>query len=190
MLPPIGIKAALLRKPAPSEYAKKTWVEEQNKAYPMLCMRPVRCRGLPISLLHPIFATYLSLSKKTLPGTPKAKVLLHVARELCNTMGDHFESEDARRGAFLGATEPLFSEWITSKEHMSQRIARPTRTDSIISENGTTMALIEITNHKTGGEVYLRACRGYEITTEELVDQNPNFLKCGAPAFLLCLNGE
>lgn len=180
MLPPIGIKDALLSKPPPSEYAKKTWVEEQARTFPMLCMRPARCRALPILLLHPIFARYRSLSKKTLPNTAEAKVSLRVARELCNTMVDHFESEDDRRRAFFRATKPLFSLWTTTF----------TRTGMAILTNETTIALIEIRNHKSGGEMYLQVCRGYEIRTEELVDENPTFLKRCAPAFLLCLNGE
>lgn len=190
MLPPIGIKNALLSKPPPSEYAKKTWVEGQAKTFPMLCMRPARCRGLPILLLHPIFARYRWLSKKTLPNTAEAKVSLRVAGELCNTMVDHFESEDDRRRAFFRATKPLFSLWTTTKEHKSQGVGMFTRTDMAILTNETTIALIEIKNHKSGGEVYLQACRRYEIRTEELVDENPTFLERGAPAFLLCLNGE
>ena len=153
-------------------------------------MRPVTCRGLPISLLDPVFATYLSLSKKTLPATPGANAALYAASQLCNTMGNHFDSEGARRRSFLEATEVLFSQWTTMKGSVSQGAVTYTRTDTTISVDGTTMALIEMKNGKTGGEVYMQACRGYEITTEELVEKNPTFLKQGAPTFLLCLNGE
>jgi len=153
-------------------------------------MRPVTCRGLPISLLDPVFATYLSLSKKTLPDTPGAHAALHAARQLCDTMGNHFDSERARRHSFLEATRSLFSQWTTVKESMSQGVAAYTRTDTAISVDGTSMVLIEMKNGKTGGEVYMQACRGYEITTEELVEKNPMFLEQGAPTFLLCLNGE
>ena len=153
-------------------------------------MRPVTCRGLPIFLLHPVFATYLSLSKKSLPATTEANHALHVARALCNTMANYFNTEDARRRAFLQATKPLFSQWITNEESISQVVAAYTRTNTTISVNGTTIVLIEMKNGKTNGEVYMQACRGYEITTEELEEKNPHFLKHGAPAFILCLNGE
>ena len=153
-------------------------------------MRPVLCRGLPIFLLHPVFTTYLSLSKKALPAIIEARKALHVARALCNSMGDDFDDEDARRHAFLQATKPLFSQWITNKEAMSRGVAAYTRTDTTISVNGTTMALTELKNGKTGGEVYMQACRRYEITTEELAEKNPKFLERGAPTFILCLNGE
>ncbi len=73
---------------------------------------------------------------------------------------------------------------------MSQGVTSYTRTETAISVGGTTMVLIEIKNGKIGGEVYMQACRGYEITTEELVEKNPTFLAQGAPTFLLCLSGE
>ena len=148
------------------------------------------CRGLPISLLDSVFATYLSVSKQTLPSTPEADVALSTARRLCKTMGNHFNSEPARRGSFLEATEDLFSQWATIKETMSQEATAYTRTEMTISVDGIAMVLIEIKNGKAGGEVYMQACRRYEISTEELVKKNPTFLEQGAPTFLLCLNGE
>ena len=66
----IGLKDTLLSKPSPSDYAK-TWVDCQEKTHPILCIRPVACCGLPIFLLHPVFATYLSLSKKPLISPPR-----------------------------------------------------------------------------------------------------------------------
>ena len=153
-------------------------------------MRPVMCRGLPISLLDSVFATYLSISKKTLPSTPEAAAALCTARQLCKTMGNHFDSEPARRSSFLKAIEALFSQWATIKGSMSQGVTTYTRTDMSISVDGIAMVLMEIKNGKIDGEVYMQACRGYEISTEELVKKNPTFLEQGAPAFLLCLNGE
>ncbi|PVF94209.1 hypothetical protein CPB86DRAFT_800666 [Serendipita vermifera] len=88
------IKDVLLRKPLPSDYAAaKNWAYLQTFPNPMLCMRPVECRGLPIFLLHPIFPKYLSLSKKALPATPQAREALQAARKLCNTMGNYFAKE-------------------------------------------------------------------------------------------------
>jgi hypothetical protein len=98
----LDIKDILLRKPPPSDYAKvKNWAVLQKLPSPMLCMRPVKCRGPPIFLLHRVFAKYLSLSKEALPATPEARIALHVARALCNTMGNYFDDQNARRDAFL-----------------------------------------------------------------------------------------
>ena len=73
---------------------------------------------------------------------------------------------------------------------MSPRVLAYTQNDMTISVNGTIMLLIEMINGKTGGEVYMQACRGYKIATEALVEKNTNLLACGAPTFLLCLNSE
>jgi hypothetical protein len=153
-------------------------------------MCPVMARSLPISLFDSVFATYISVSKQTLPATDEADTALLVARQLCSTMGDHFDSEPAQRSAFLETTRPLFSQWAIIKESMSQGVTAYTGADTTISVNGATMALIEIKNGKTGGKGYMQACRGYDINTEELVEENQTFLKQGAPTFLLCLSGE
>jgi hypothetical protein len=129
---------------------------------PMLCMRPVTARGLPISLLDSVFATYLSISKKTLPATPGADAALFAARQLCSTMANHFDSEADRRSSFLEATEDLFSRWATIEESMSQGVTACTNTT--ISVYGTAMVLIEMKNGKTGGEVYMQACRATKST--------------------------
>ena len=106
----IGIKSIILSKPPPSDYAEaKNWPALQNLPSPMLCMRPVKCCGPPIFLLHPVFAEYLSLSKEALPATPEARTALKVARALCNTMGSYFDDEKARRDSFLQTIHPLFS---------------------------------------------------------------------------------
>ena len=148
------------------------------------------CRGLPISLLDSVFATYLSVSKKTLPSTPEAAAALYTARELCITMGDHFDSEPDRRSSFINATKALFSQWATTEESTSQGVTTCTRTNMTISVDGIAMVLMEIKNGKFGGEVYMQASRRYEINTENLVKKNPTFLQQGAPTFLLCLSGK
>ena len=155
----------------------------------MLCMRPVNCRGLPIFLLHHVFGQYISLSKEALPATQKARIALQVARELCGTMGNYFDSEVARRDAFLRAIRPLFSQWAMSKEVMSQGTAVSTRTDTTVSVNEVAMMLTEVKNGKNG-DAYMQGCRGYEVITESLTEKNPIFLSRGAPTFIACLNGS
>ena len=155
----------------------------------MLCMRPVKCRGLPIFLFHHIFAQYISLSKEALPATPKARTALQVAKVLCNTMGNHFDDEVARRGAFLQALSLLFGQWTMAKEVTAQGTTASTRTGTTISVNEIVMVLIEVKNGKNG-DAYMQASRGYELTTESLTEKNPTFLSRGAPTFIACLNGS
>ena len=155
----------------------------------MLCMRPVKCRGLPIFLLHNVFAKYISLSKEALPAKQGARLALQVARELCHTMANPFDDEVARTGAFLRALQPLFGRWTMAKQVTSQEATASTRTDTTISVNGTTMVLTEVKNGKNG-DAYMQASRRYEITTESLKEKNPIFLSRGAPTFIACLNGS
>jgi diphthamide biosynthesis methyltransferase len=58
-----------------------------------------------------------------------------------------------------------------------------------ISVNGITMVLIEIKNRKKG-DAYMQASRGYEVITEALTENKPNFVARGAPTFISCLNGQ
>jgi hypothetical protein len=152
-------------------------------------MRPVKCRGLPIILLHPAFTTYLSLSKKALPATSEARTALRVARALCDTMPNYFETEDARTDAFLQATRPLFGQWKTAREVTWHGATALTRTDIIISVNGSPVLLMEVQNGKEG-DAYMQASRRYEIVTEASVKTNQDFLARGAPLFMACLNGQ
>ena len=50
------------------------------------------------------------------------------------------------------------------------------------------MVLIEIKNGKEG-DVYMQASRRYDLITEGLAKNNPNFVARGAPTFIFCLNG-
>lgn len=185
----IDIRKSLFRKPSPTEYANPaSWAQLQKLPNPMLCMRPVRCRGPPIFLLHRVFAEYLSRRTAALPATYQARTVVRVAKALCNTMGDYFRSEDARRTAFLRIIEPLFSEWNTAKEVTLHGDMASRRTDATISVKGITMVLIEIKGG-TKGNAYMQASRGYEVTTEELTKKNPRFLARGAPTFIACLTG-
>ena len=152
-------------------------------------MRPVKCRGLPIFLLHGVFARYLSLRKETLPATPEARTAMHVARELCNTMGDYFGNEIARRDAFLRAIRPLFTQWTTAMEVTPQGATAPTRTDVTISVNRIVLVIIEIKNER-GRDAYMQASRGYEVMTEAIPERHSGFLARGAPAFISCLNSQ
>jgi hypothetical protein len=186
----LDIKAVLLNKPPPSDYTKaKSWADAQNPPNPLLCMRPVNCRGLPIFLLHSVFAAYLSLSREPLPATGEARVALQAARALCNTMANYFIDEPARTHVFLQAINPLFSRWATTAEATSEEATASTRTDVTISIHGTIMVLAEIKNGKKNGDAYMQASRGYEIVTEALRKGNPDWLAHGAPAFICRLDG-
>jgi hypothetical protein len=184
MLLSIDIKVTLVGKPPPSDYAMaRNWADSQKLLNPMLCMRPIECRGLPVFLLHSVFAQYLSLSEKALPVTHGARIALGVAKVLCDTMGDYFEDESTRRNAFIRAINPLFSRWMAAKETTSQGAT------ATISEKGIIMVLIEVKNGKNDGDAYMQASRRYEINTEVLRDKHSDFLACGAPTFICCLNG-
>ena len=50
------------------------------------------------------------------------------------------------------------------------------------------MVLIEIKNGKEG-DVYMQASRRYDLITEGLTKNNPDFVARGAPTFISCLNG-
>ena len=84
--------------------------------------------------------------------------------------------------AFLQAIDPLFSQWITTKEATS-------RNDVTISVNGIVLVLIEIKNER-GRDEYMQASRAYEVITEAIPEKISRLLARGAPIFISCLNSQ
>ena len=154
----------------------------------MLCTRPVKCCGLSIFLLHPVFARYLSIRKEAPLATHEARTALHVSGALCSTMGTTSTGRD-RRDAFLQVINPRFSQWITTKEVTSRGATTFTRTDTTISVNGIVMLLIEAKNERVRN-TYMQASRAHEFIAEALTEKNSRFLTHGAPVFISYLNSQ
>ncbi|KAF8150245.1 hypothetical protein B0H34DRAFT_679126 [Crassisporium funariophilum] len=184
--------------PPPSAMAQKDcWMERQQKYDDLLCMRPTERSGLPIVTLHPAFRNYRQrLRSKTL--VPPDSVALQVAGALCEVMGGYFQHEKARGEKFDQCVEPLLPSWrrtvVTSKSEQTR--AEPDRTlDSHGGHRRLFWLSVREDNVELGeaGDAYMQNSRNYHLYVKSLQEdphsESVNFLKHGAPMFLLALIG-
>lgn len=173
-------------------------MERQQKYDDLLCMRPTERSGLPIVTLHPAFRNYRQrLRSKTL--VPPDSVALQVAGALCEVMGGYFQDKKARGEKFDQCVEPLLPSWrntvVTSKSEQTQ--AEPDRT---LDSHGGHRRLfwLSIREDKVelgeAGDAYMQNSRDYHLYVKSLQEdpnfESVNFLKHGAPMFLLALIGR
>jgi hypothetical protein len=91
--------------PSASEYAKpKIWPQWQQRSTAILNLRPSDKQGLPLSILHPVFARF----RVTVQQEPRTGIALHTAYNLCIEMANSFENEKARREEFETCIKPFF----------------------------------------------------------------------------------
>lgn len=95
------LEDTLSTKPSPSEYAiSSVWKDCQARPNPILCLRPSDNMGLPLTLLHQIFAKFQTLRLRPLPNSTLGAHSPFVALRLCRCTGDGYEDKDARGDAF------------------------------------------------------------------------------------------
>ncbi|KAG8941592.1 hypothetical protein FRC04_004173 [Tulasnella sp. 424] len=103
---------AEIQKPLPpSSFSRSSkWVHQQNGAAFINCLRPPECSGLPLNLLHPLFAEFLARIEGPPPDGSDPKFILaeQVATELCQEMPRHFDTEDGRLSEFVRIVTRLF----------------------------------------------------------------------------------
>ncbi|CAG8624300.1 14611_t:CDS:2 [Acaulospora colombiana] len=97
-----GFMERIYRPMAPSVFAKSAgWVIAQKGPAAIDCMRPPDCSGLPISLLHPAFAKFISITHQPLPTNGGCLEVALLADEFPNFIETKFGSASLR-GAILG----------------------------------------------------------------------------------------
>ncbi|KAG8905644.1 hypothetical protein FRB99_008485 [Tulasnella sp. 403] len=103
--------AELYKPSSPSTFCKGEWVGQQKRPAFINCLRPRERSGLPLKLLHPMFAKFSTLIEGD-PNYSDSKFTLaeKVATELCHEMPQNFDSEDFRLEKFSSIVLPLFDE--------------------------------------------------------------------------------
>jgi hypothetical protein len=174
-------------------YARpSTWSKWQEKETAILCLRPGKKRGLPLSVLHDVFRQFQLEVAKPLSTTPPPADALEAAFLLCETMGDHFADETKRGCAFENCIKKLLSlEWrhehriIPSSEGCSASI------DGCYMDGGV-LCIIREDKIEAGEahDAYMQAARGFQMYVSQLRDNGSPLLERGAPTFILLLIGK
>lgn len=161
--------------PEPSLYAQyKIWHEWQKKENAILNLRPPINRGLPIEVLHPVFASFLanmrSIKEDEWAQEDKAN---QAALSLCTDMALDFKNEVARRTKLVEllhrfglAVEVEFS--IFPEHELETHSAR---VDLRIAAGRRTILLGEVKLEFQTGDAYMQVSRSYQALVHDLEGQ-------------------
>ncbi len=157
--------------PPPSAYARlATWHVWQEKATAILNLRPPTNQGLPIEVLHPVFATFRNdvSSMRLDKWSPKVKVNI-ASRELCEEMACSFEDETAR---LTKLTELLrgFGLDMQNQYHIQGNSLHETRSarPGLHLSAGKTVLLGELKAEFENGDPYVQVSRSYQALVHNL----------------------
>lgn len=178
-------------KPPPCEFADSNiWGVYQEKANPILCLRPAAKRGLPIPLMHKAFCDFARDFRQPCLDE-QTEEYLAVANKLCQEMPSAFKTELARRKAFEKIFVSLDNSLIPIPEYsISEDVS-----DLNVKESGAkliwhgmgTLVLMLEEFKNADGDAYMQICRVYEDLCAD--PEVKRLVEFGNPVFLLCIHG-
>ena len=181
----------------PSEFASSTWLKEQEKYEDILCMRPPKRTGLPLSTLHAAFYHFKCDAKMPFQESFQTIPADRLVRVMGNPFNDEFSD---RTRIFNDCIDPLFQsdQWQMSMLVNPSSERRSEMVDASFAIKGSTVAFIlRADKNELGesGDPYMRLARCYHMYVEMLQDRvrSPDSiraLKHGVPIFLLCVDGK
>ena len=185
-------------RPAPSDFARHSVWPEAQKDAPILCLRPLNARGLPLTTLHDVFLCFQYETSRPLPTTETVAVQI-AASELCSRMGEAFEDEASRGEAFDECVSDVLEKGEAERQLKPTPFSHYGKIDRCIQEADVPIALREdkLEFGHGGSDAYMQIARCYDLVVEVLTDDSTkdsnsnasNFLTQGAPCFLICLIG-
>jgi hypothetical protein len=136
---------------APSTFANiasntGSWRDSQmDPTTPIMCLRPNGMKGVPISLMCPVFQTIQDILRT---GTPSYLDLI-TAEKLCSFMPNAFSFEGERRNLVI----PVFQELLHNLDVscLSLSIANKTTDFSVMLNENTMILNLEMKNEKGNG---------------------------------------
>lgn len=156
----------------------------------MLCLRPSKNQGLPLSTLDGVFSQFKLSLQDTLPSNVEASIALRAAWKLCDEMGNTFPNEHARGAAFEDCVGPMFHKhrWHHQFVVEAATEVHSGKVDSCFMADGIVYILREDkVDLGVGNDAYMQVCRDYQIYVESLSAEDR---ARGAPKFLLLVIGE
>ncbi|KAG9046088.1 hypothetical protein FS842_001002 [Serendipita sp. 407] len=175
---------------APSTFAKSAqWVYTQAGPAGIDCLRPANRSSLPISLLHPAFATFKYILTQPMPRNDSAVKATRTAWKLCTTMADHFQDENARKTALFTQLRPLF----TDRALFSASFGSADPDGALVNSDGSIDAVVELKNEPgAAGDVYMQCARSFDaLATSQLQDKqgaerSAFVISVDGPSLLIC----
>ncbi|PVG02992.1 hypothetical protein CPB86DRAFT_696255 [Serendipita vermifera] len=172
---------------APSKFAKSSgWVTVQHGPAGIDCMRPPERTGLPIALLHSVFANFIHVINQPMPSKIEFTDAYKTAWQLCQTMPHHFKDEKQRKTSF----EETISLFLYNEfpEFTQKRLGQAEPDGLMLAPDGSVVCIMEI-KHEPGsaGDVYMQSSCSYDaIARQNSKDEKG---KLGHPALILCIDG-
>jgi hypothetical protein len=183
---PIAALQEVYEPQAPSAFAKSAgWILTQSGPAAIDCLRPADRIGLPISLLHPAFATFTALLDQPMPLEDENAIkAMKIASELCITMAGHFKNETERKDSLFATVRPLFP----NKAFSMTTFDKATPDGVLMSPNGSVEVVAEVKNEPgAAGDVQMQAARSFDAAAIYNIRKN---ISEECAAFVLAFDGE
>ncbi|KAG8946581.1 hypothetical protein FRC04_011559 [Tulasnella sp. 424] len=185
------LRAEIYEPQPPSAFARCShWVRQQKGPAFINCLRPPERSGLPLNLLHPLFAEFLDLIEGSPPDGSDPKFILaeRVAIELCQEMPRHFDTEGNRLDEFERIVTRLFEEIGSFSKEFPVGSGRA---DLVLKMSFPVGAVLigEGRNEPGGscGDPYMQVVASYDAWARQ-VKQTPR-IDAGCPCFVFCVDG-
>jgi len=178
--------------PEPPAYAhQEIWHVWQKKDTAILNLRPPTNRGLPIEILHPVFASFVHDVRLMHPNEwALENDANQVSIALCEAMAYNFENEGTRCAKLTDLLCHLGLR-LQNEFHIARALPLEThsaRPDLCLSAQGKTVLLGEIKQEFETGDPYMQTSRSYQALVHHLVSQER--ASDGVPCILLAVCGQ
>lgn len=182
--------------PSADSYAQSTiWPIWQKQSTAILNLRPSQNQGLPLSILHTIFAEFRAFMAEPPPKTDSLPAAYCAAQNLCSKMADSFRDDEARQNEFqnrlmqfLGHHLDFINDF-TIDPGLNERDT--SIADSAICWGFSLVGMGVFTCDIGEGDAYMQVSRIYQswINRRRYVASRSSFLAAGAPMVLICVMG-
>jgi hypothetical protein len=183
---PIATLREVYEPQAPSAFAKLAgWILTQSGPAAIDCLRPPDRIGLPVSLLHPAFATFTALLDQPMPLEDENAIkATRIASELCITMAGHFKTETDRKNSLFTTVKPLFP----NKPFSVTTFDNATPAGVLMRSNGSVEVVVEVKNEPgTAGDAQMQVARSFDAAAIHNIRRN---ISEECAAFVLAFDGE
>ncbi len=181
----LALRAKIYKPLAPSSFCKSSgWVRQQHGPAFINCLRPIERSGLPLNLLHPLFAEFTALIEGA-PDYTDYNIIFaeRAATVLCQEMPQAFDSEETRLEKFRDIVSPLFKDVVILD---GIKIGSANADRGIREYNG--LILVGEGRNEPGegaGDPYMQIAASYDAWAR--LEDNP---QTGSPCFLFCVDGK
>ncbi|PVG02114.1 hypothetical protein CPB86DRAFT_822985, partial [Serendipita vermifera] len=172
--------------PSASTYANTShWHYWQDQKTAVFNLRPKKNQGLPLCILHPVFARFVSNYGNSLPNDSRVAIFDYVAHTLCSSMSEKFTDDTQRTARFLDDIEPLLSGFETQVSIVSNHRLDASSSQADVALDG--IILGQIKHEASSGDPYMHISRCYQAQVHNYLARKVR--NDGFPHLLICILG-